>query len=257
MKFVYRNAITRLPSSKIQEGITTQNEMVDLTKAIDQHDAYVKQLKQLDLHVTQLDQNHEYPDSHFVEDTAFVYQNSAFLTQPGAYERRGEVALIRPALAKHFEIFEITDENAFIDGGDILLLGNHILIGLGGRTNLLGAQHFKQLINHIYPDLTVTLIPFSGVLHLKSGLTALNDTTLLGNPACLLDAPIDFAKIHWLPSAYGYAANTLTVNEHTFYFQEAHCLESIILAENLTPVPMALSEFRKMDGSFTCLSLLW
>lgn len=254
----YTNALTRHPSPKMANGITSKQEKVNFELAKAQHQRYITKLKDLNINVITLDADPDFPDSHFVEDAAIIHNGVAIMTHPGAKTRRGEVARMKPELEKLMPVFDFPqDENILLDGGDVIFIGNKILIGVYERTNLKGAQFLKSILSEVDPTLEFHIIPFSGVLHLKTGLTPLSETVLIGNPAITLHQKLDFAKIHWLPEEEGYAANTLTVNGTTFHFEESQSANRIIKDAGLAPLPMQLTEFRKMDGSFTCLSLLW
>lgn len=255
---LYQHAITRLPPQSMANGITSQFETPDISLALKQHQEYSNTLKQLKISVSTLDAEEKYPDSHFVEDAAIIHHNVAIMTRPGARERRGEVTALRPALEEVIEVRELGgDETAIVDGGDVLFMGEHAFIGISHRTNIAGAEQLKARLNEIDPMLEVHFIPFDGVLHFKSGFTALNDDTLLGNPEIKLHNPLPAGKIIWLPKSEGYAANTLVANGAALVFQECKVAQEEISKTGLKPIPLDMSEFRKMDGSFTCLSLLW
>lgn len=255
---IYKNALTRKPPRSMAKGITSQSAAVNFEKAEEQHQTYITHLERLGLHVLNLPAEEAFPDSHFVEDTTIVYDNVAILTRPGAEARRGEVACIKHHLQSLFTVEELGGgDEALVDGGDVLITGNKVLIGIYDRTNLAGGKRLKDILHTVNKNLEIHFIEFSGVLHLKSGLTALNENLLIGNPLLKLATPIDFLDVHWLPVKEAYAANTLTVNSNTFHFAEAKNVKEIITKAGNTPIPVELSEFKKMDGSFTCLSLLW
>lgn len=254
----YKKALVRKPPHSMKNGITSQSITPDYAKAILQHTHYINTLKKLNVDVHILEPAENYPDSHFVEDTAILFNNYAILTFPGARERRGEVALLAENIRHLFPIIEIEgNETTLVDGGDVLFIGQHVLIGIYQRTTQAGAEQLKSILLAIDPNLQIHFVPFSGLLHLKSGLTALNDKTLIGNPAITLHTQLPFVDIKWLPVEEGYAANTLTINGSTLHFYESQQAAGIIAAAGNEPVAMNLSEFKKMDGSFTCLSLLW
>lgn len=255
---LYKKALTRKPPKSMAQGITTQSAPVDFEQAQSQHQNYICQLEKIGLNVTTLPPEELHPDSHFVEDTTIVHNNVAILTRPGAQTRRGEVACIKPHLQHLFSVEDLGgDDETLVDGGDILFVDNRVLIGIYDRTNLKGAKRLKEILHVIDNTLEVIFVEFTGVLHLKSGLTALNENVLIGNPLIKLNRNLDFIDIKWLPIAEAYAANTLTINKHTLYFKEAKNAKDIIAASGNIPIPMELNEFRKMDGSFTCLSLIW
>lgn len=255
---MYSHAITRLPPQTMAGGITSQTDSVDVQRARVQHQSYIKTLETLGIDVTILDPEEDYPDSHFVEDTAIIHKKTAVLTRPGAMERRGEVERIRAALEQRMPVMELDqDASSFVDGGDVLFMGRHVFIGISHRTNLPGAVSLKARLQTIDPELAVHFVPFTGVLHLKSGITALGDDILLGNPELKLHEALPAGKIVWLPAEQGYAANALVVNKTGLYFSECPAAGEAIEKAGLKPIGLDLGEFRKMDGSFTCLSLLW
>lgn len=258
MPFLKNYAIARTPPASMAKGITTQGETPDLGLARKQHRNYLQTLRGLGISITVLEPEEDLPDSHFVEDTAIIHQQVAILTQPGANARRAEVARIRPALERVLAVQNLTvNEGAWVDGGDIIFMDNHVLIGISNRTNKEGAECLKTILIEIDPQLTIHFVPFTGVLHLKSGLSALGPDLLLGNPKLKLYQPLPVGRIVWLPREEGYAANTLVVNGAALYFEECQKAHDAIRDAGLNPIGIHLSEFRKMDGSFTCLSLLW
>jgi len=255
---MFSQAITRIPPVSMAQGITTQAEPVDVELARYQHQLYIETLQELGISVTKLDPEEAYPDSHFVEDAAIIHQNKAVMTRPGAEARRGEVACLLPALTQHMPVTDLGgDDNALVDGGDVLFMGRHVFIGISDRTTESGAARLKMRLQEIEPDLQVHNIAFDGVLHLKSGLTALGPDLLVGHPGMRLKQPLPAGKIVWLPEDEGYAANMLVVNHAALYFAECPAAGEVARAAGLRPIGMDMSEFRKMDGSFTCLSLLW
>ena len=258
MKITYRHAITRTPPTSIANGITSQNETPNAELAKQQHEKYLAALRSLDINVTVLNPEEAFPDSHFVEDTAIIHNNIAIFTRPGAKERRGEVDCIKPTIEKVLKTCAIdASEDATVDGGDILFMGNYVFIGLSYRTNLAGAEQLAKKLKEINPTLSIHNIEFDGVLHLKSGLVALNDHQLLGNPEINLKTPLPAGEIIWLPREESHAANIVVANGAALIFDKCPATYAAIEKAGLQPIPLDMSEFRKMDGSLTCLSLLW
>ena len=253
----YASGVARAPSPAIANGITSQKVVVNYDLACQQHLNYIATLKQLGIAIDVLPANADYPDSHFVEDTAIIYQRQAIMTQPGAQERRGEVSAIQPSLQKYLPTQVINAANAYIDGGDVLQFANKVLIGISYRTNLAGANALANYMQARNSQLEVYFIAFSGVLHLKSGIVALNDETLLISPKIIIDSPLPSVKKIFVPTAEAYAANSLIANQHALVFAECQQTQHLLAQQGLTPIPLDMSEFKKMDGSFTCLSLLW
>lgn len=254
----FQHALTRQPPLSMADGITTQASLPDVVLARKQYENYIETLKKLGLSVTVLAPEEAFPDSHFVEDAAIIYQQTAILTRPGATARRGEVAKIKPALQAVLQVRELDDiDGNIVDGGDVLRVGNQFLIGISHRTSIAGATNLARILHEIDPHVLTHFIHFDGVLHLKSGLTALSPDLLMGHPGMQLQTELPVKKVIWLPKEEAYAANSLVVNDSVLVFAECKQTQHIIKQAGLQPIPLDMSEFRKMDGSFTCLSLLW
>jgi dimethylargininase len=239
-------------------GLTTQTlGPPDLPRARDQHRAYVAALEREGVRVRTLPARADLPDSHFVEDAAVLHRGVAILTRPGAAARRPEVEAIRPALEREMEVRDLgTDPEARLDGGDVLIAGRHAVIGVSERTNRAGARALADRLREVDAGLRVHLVLFGGVLHLKSGITALRPEAYLGQPAIRLGSGLP-APVHWLPAAEGYAANVLPVNDSLFVLAGSPTAHALAARYAPRVVTLDLGEFRKMDGSLTCLSLLW
>lgn len=247
------HALTRRPAVSMGAGLTTAAlGAPHLERALEQHAAYVQALRACGVHVEELDPLEEFPDAHFVEDVAVITPALAVLTHPGAPARRGEVAHIVEAVRRHREITTIRPP-ATLDGGDVLCVGEEFLVGRSERTNDAGA---RQLGAALAPfGIRCTQVPVAVGLHLKSSVTVVGDDTLLLT-AALADHPV-FASYRRIvvDAEEEYAANTLLVNG-TLLFpagfpRTRHALE----AEGIAVLELDTSEFRKMDGALTCLSL--
>jgi dimethylargininase len=254
-----RHALVRSVSSSMDRGLTTQNlGRPDLSTARREHAEYVRVLRSLGVDVTVLESADDLPDSHFVEDTAVIHRGTAILTRPGAAERQAEVERIRPHLEKHLAVRELGGSpGARVDGGDVLVAGRQALIGIGARTNREGAERMADHLRSLDPQLTVHLVPFRGLLHFKSGITAVRPGCYVGDPRIQLEAGSKIGPVHWLPASEGYGANVLPLNGAVLVSSSSPAVRAIAETEVGKVVPLDMGEFRKMDGALTCLSLLW
>nr|XP_014342648.1 PREDICTED: N(G),N(G)-dimethylarginine dimethylaminohydrolase 1 isoform X2 [Latimeria chalumnae] len=162
------HAIVRaIPESLPKEALRMgTGEQVDLARAQREKELYVGVLKhKLGLQVIELPADESLPDCVFVEDVAVVCRETALITRPGAASRRKEVDAMRKALKNlDLNIVEMTDENATLDGGDVLFTGREFFVGLSSRTNQRGAE----ILADTFKDYAVSKVPVSGNLHLKS-----------------------------------------------------------------------------------------
>jgi dimethylargininase len=253
MKMRFTHAITRRPGETMAAGLTTSTlGSPDYKKALDQFDAYVAVLRSCGISVTVLDPLAGYPDAHFVEDTAVVTPELAIITNPGAASRKGEV----PSIAAALEPFRKTvwiDPPGTIDGGDVLTVGSHFFIGLSERTNPAGARQLGEAVAGL--GYTWTSVPVAAGLHFKSSVNVIGKQTLLATEAFANHPALaDFDRIVVLPQE-AYAGNTLRVNDHLIMpagFPDTHKKLQVM---GIPIVELNMSEFRKMDGGLTCLSL--
>jgi len=254
MSETFKYAITRKPAETFDRGITTANlGRPSYERVIKQHRAYVAALKSIGLEVIELDPQSGFPDGHFVEDTAVVTPAVAVITRPGAESRQGEEVSIAEVLSAYREIEHIKAPGT-LDGGDVLMIGNHFFIGISERTNPEGAQ---QLGNILQKNLnTWTTIPVgAGGLHLKSSVNAVADNTLL--------VTSDFSE-HPAFKGYqriivdpkeAYAANTLRVNDHLLIPRGFPRTAEKLGRLGIKIFELDVSEMQKMDGGLTCLSI--
>jgi dimethylargininase len=253
----FTNAITRLPAQTFSQGLTSSSEgEPSFAKALEQHGRYCDVLRACGLAVDVLEPSAQYPDSTFVEDTAILAANLTVITRPGAASRLGEIELIKKAILAHRTgIIQIIAPGS-VDGGDVCQAGEHFFIGLSARTNAEGARQLSAVLRaQGYGSSTVDIRGQTRLLHLKSGIAYLGNNRLVIAPE--LNAVPEFQKFQLIevPSAELYAANCVLINDRVLipagYPQTAAAVESLGLASLILDV----SEFRKMDGGLSCLSL--
>ena len=248
-----RHALTRRPGTTLASGLTTSTlGAPDFARAIDQFEAYVDALRGCSVEVVVLDPLDDYPDAHFVEDVAVVTPQLAVLTRPGAGARRGEVAFIESALRPHRTTVSLASPG-ILDGGDVLMVGQHLYIGRSERTDEAGAAQLGRALAPF--GYAWTLVPVAAGLHLKSSITAVGDRTLLTTQA-FADHPAlaGFDRIV-VPEGEEYASNTLLVNDRLLMPSGFPRTRQKLQALEIPLVELDTSEFRKMDGALTCLSL--
>jgi len=251
---MFSKAITRKPCESLTQGITTANlGTPDYVLACEQYRAYVAALRKIGLQVDELPAENDYPDSVFVEDTALLSGDMAVLTRPGALSRRGETESMAVALAGHFDTIHRIEAPATLDAGDVMMVGDHFYIGLSERTNQAGADQLAQgLAAH---GKTASSVEMRDMLHLKTGVSYLESGLLL---ACgeFIGHPMfsEFKVIEVAPHE-AYAANSVWINGSVLVPAGNPQTEAAIQAEGLPTIALEMSEFRKLDGGLSCLSL--
>jgi dimethylargininase len=254
---VFRRAIVRPPSANFAHGLTTADLGVpDHRLALAQHAAYAEALERCGLDVIRLPEDPRHPDATFVEDTAVLTTRAAILTRPGAPSRAGEVEGIRAALAPWYpEPLEIMAPGT-LDGGDVCETERGFLVGISDRTNEEGAaQLARHLAVHGAPSTFLDVRGVEGILHLKSGIASLGDgrvaaiEALAGHPALR-----GFEVVAVAPEE-SYAANCVRVNGRVLVASGFPRFERALRALGVEMLALDVSEFAKMDGGLSCLSL--
>lgn len=248
-----KTAVMRKPANKAGSGLTTANlGKPDLGVLAEQHMRYCQTLKSLGINVVMLDEQPAYPDSYFVEDTAVVLPKIAVLTRPGAWQRRGEVALIEPVLAEYRTLERIVEPGT-LDGGDVLLTNHRCIVGVSSRTNREGACQLAEIVSG--EGFHVDLVNLDEGLHLKSSLNALDDeSVLVAQRLSSLECLSDFRKL-CVPRQEEYAANALAIGRQILVSEEFAGTKRLLIEHNYDVIALPTSEIRKMDGGLTCLSL--
>ena len=253
----FRNAIVRPPGASFLQGLTTVDlGAPDLALARSQHAAYCEALAACGLSLTWLPADERYPDSTFVEDTAVLTPRGAVLTRPGAASRAGEAAAIAPALASFFPRLRQIESPGTLDGGDVCEAGSSVFIGISERTNEEGARQLADFLRGDgYEVATVDIRGVPGILHLKSGVAALDEARLVVIPA-LQDHPA-FRRHERLvvDPDESYAANAVRVNDRLLVAAGYPRFDAALRRLGYDPLPLEMSEFRKLDGGLSCLSL--
>ena len=254
---MFKNAIVRIPGSNFAEGLTSVSlGTPHYDSVMRQHSCYCKALEECGLAITTLDIDLRYPDSTFVEDTAVVTPRGAILTRPGAASREGEVAAIRETISSFFPTALEIEAPGTLDGGDICEAESHFFLGLSHRTNEEGV---RQLAVHLagqgYSSSVIDVRGTTSILHLKSGISYIGENTMVVTEEM---AGIELFRNYELIRVSGeesYAANCVRVNERVFVAAGFPHLTADLADRGFNPLVLEMSEFQKMDGGLSCLSL--
>jgi dimethylargininase len=250
----FSRAIVREPDPSLIHGITTANLGVpDYGLALKQHKAYVHALTECGLTVVTLPLHDNHPDSTFVEDTSLLTPECAIIMRPGAPARRDETTGMENVIREFFKQIERVEAPGTADAGDILMVGSHYYIGLSQRTNSHGAAQIISILKS--HRMTGSTVPLERVLHLKSGVAFLDNNTMV--VAGEFRTRPEFNTLNLIPVDDGesYAANCLWVNGTVLVAAGFPRIERAIRAAELKTMVLDVSEFRKLDGGLSCLSL--
>ncbi len=253
-KYMFKRAIVRTPGKSMINGFTTAKlGLPNYEKALAQHAEYIKVLEECGLEVLVLKKDEQYPDSTFVEDVALLTRDCAIITNPGAPLRRGETTEIRKALRDYYINIEEVREPGTVEAGDIMMVGSHFYIGLSERTNASGAQQVIEYLEKY--GMSGSVIRLEKVLHLKTGLAYLEQNNLVACGEFLSKEEFQKFNILTIDEDESYAANCIWVNDRVLIPKGYPKTRKTIESAGYLIKEVDVSEFQKLDGGLSCLSL--
>lgn len=249
-------AITRRISRSIINCELTHLERVpiDLQLARRQHRQDEDALRSFNIDITSLPEEPDMPDSVFVEDAAVVLDECAVLTRPGAPSRRPEIESIARLLSP-FRVVHRVQAPGTLDGGDVLVVGKHLWVGLGSRTNQAAVDQLREFLHPL--DYVVHTVHVTGCLHLKSAVTQAAPRTLLINPAWVDSGAFPGFSCIWIDPTEPHAGNILLVGSETIYQPAFPRTLARLKDAGIHPLLVDASELGKAEGALTCCSLVF
>jgi dimethylargininase len=250
-----RVAITRDISPAIVDCELTHLARVPIDVEIvrAQHLAYERALAEAGYVIERLSAGADMPDSVFVEDIAVVFDELAIITRPGAVSRRAETPAVAEALAR-FRPLHAIEPPGVLDGGDVLVVGRRVFVGVSTRTNRTAIAQMRDVLTPL--GYSVCEVDVRGCLHLKSAVTAVGDSLLLVNPEW---APMAaFAGFEYVTVDRGEptAANALQLHDRIIFPTSFPRTAERLAARGLRIARVDASELAKAEGAVTCCSVI-
>ena len=254
---MFTKAIVRRPCARFADGLTSVDlGAPDITRALEQHQAYCRVLESCGLEVIPLPPDENHPDSTFVEDTAILTARGAIITRPGTESRRSEIDGVEPVLRRYYKELHSIREPGTVDGGDVCEAGEHFFIGISRRTNEEGANQLARWLDSLgYSSRLIDIRGLSNILHLKSGLAYLGGKHLVVIETLLGDEAFCDYELTVLNSVEEYAANCLFLNGKVLVATGFDTTKKHLEHLGYQTIALDMSEFQKMDGGLSCLSL--
>lgn len=248
-------ALTRPTGSELADCELTHIDRhpIDVARAVEQHAAYLEVLRSIGVDVVELARLRDHPDAVFVEDTALVLDELAVALRPGAASRRGEVGSVAYALARYRKVVEM-ESPATLDGGDLIVLGRRILVGVTSRTNAAGIHALAEIVEPL--GYSIEAVPVRGVLHLKSAATVVDDETLVFNRGQVDLSFLDARLIEAHPDE-PQGANVVRVGDTLLV--DASAPGTAERLSGLVPQirAVAVDEFAKAEGAISCKGIIF
>ena len=253
MSYSFKNAIIRQPNKSIQNGLSSQNLHPQYEIITEEHSNYINAIKEAGLQIQLLESLEEYPDSIFVEDPALTYKSNVIILNPFDPSRNGEKNIIENEIKDLFDNILFV-EDGFVEGGDILNINNHFIIGLSNRTNQLGAENLSTILQDLDATVEICKTP-DDILHFKSECSVIDDDTILvSNKMAQLNYLRSNYQLIELPLGEEGAANSLRINDKLLLPDGFEKAEEI-LSKKYTIIKVKVDEIAKVDAGLSCMSL--
>ncbi|KAB2338056.1 N(G),N(G)-dimethylarginine dimethylaminohydrolase [Cytobacillus depressus] len=251
---MFKHTIVKTPGESYINGLTTSDlGTPNYEKALEQHEAYKSALKKCGVEVHEMPKNNDFPDSTFVEDTAVLTPEFAVISNPGAATRNLEIIEMEPAIKEFYEKYYYIKSPGFLDGGDVLQAEDHFYIGLSERTNLEGAKQLKEILES--ENYKATIVQLEKFFHLKTGISYLGNQTMVVAGEFINHPDFESYKKIVVPAEEEYAANCIKVNDYVIIPAGYPQTKALINDAGYQTIELDMSEFRKLDGGLSCLSL--
>lgn len=235
-------------------GITTADlGTPNYEQALIQHADYVDALEECGLDITHLNADENYPDSTFVEDVALLTKQCAIITNPKVTSRAGEIELIKQTVKNFYAELSFIRSPGYLEAGDVMMVDKHFFIGLSNRTNKNGAHQLIKILEKY--GLTGSVVALTKVLHLKTGLGYLQNNNLLACGEFLIKPDFRPYNILKVDSDEAYAANSVWINNQVLTPKGFPKTKKMIEKSGYKTREVDVSEFQKIDGGLSCLSL--
>ena len=255
MSYHFKNAIIRKPNKSIQNGLSSQNLHPDYEIIAEEHRNYIKAINESGLKIYLLESLEEYPDSIFVEDPALTYKSTIIILNPFDSSRNGEKNIIKNEIEHLFDNILFV-EDGFVEGGDILNINNHFIIGLSHRTNKLGADNLSIILQRLGATVEICKTPYD-ILHFKSECSVIDDDIILVSNKM---AQLDYLKSNYhlieLPTGEEGAANALRINDKLL-LPDGFVKAEEMLSKKYNIIKVKVDEIAKVDAGLSCMSLRW
>ena len=199
---------------------------------------------------------------HYTRDIAFGIDDAVFVGRMGTRYREPEqqaLASLAPRLSTVVRL-----ERGRIEGGDVMLYGDKVLVGLSEATDAAGVSELRRLLAVRNSPRELILIPFAhrGVIHLDTKFNIVADHCALFTRASFGPDTLRWMEQHFDlieatdAETRGLEINTVALgNGHVIVSAQSERLATRLAQRGLTPILVDYSEVTRWPGSFRCTTL--
>lgn len=255
IQYHFSRAVVRTPGVSTVSGLrSVERGSPDIKLFLAEHRAYIRALERTGVEVTVLPPLESFPDSVFVEDTALVLPEGSIILRPGAPSRTGEGEAIEAALSSLGHETHRIETKGSIDGGDVLVTGSHVLIGLSERTDLAGYEAASDILEAWGYIVQAVHTP-DNVLHFKSDCSLLDGGTILATSRLAEENCFAQFRVLTVPDGEEAAANSIRLNDTVLVAAGYPSTAALLSRTGYKVEVLRISQAALLDGGLSCMSL--
>lgn len=234
------------------------DEGIHIERALQQHEEFVKTLKNHDVDVILLPYHKKYPEQVFTRDIGFTLGQTIFVANMATDVRAGEENVLKQWLEdEEISYYNLVEE--LIEGGDVVIDRDTVYVGLSNRTNQKAADQLQRLLT----DFQIVTIPFKEkYLHLDCVFNVVSPDVALIYPKALSQKEIDlFASRYDLievseEEQFQLGTNVLSIgNKRLFSLPVNENVNNQLRKRGFEVIEVDITEIIKSGGSFRCCTL--
>ena len=246
--------IRTIPDSFDRALTSDPSVRVDVGLARAQHDSYVAHLEASGCQIVTIAPDPLHPDCVFIEDTAVVIGDTAVVTRPGAPSRRGEVGPVATTLSRWFRLLPIEPPGT-LDGGDVIVTSDRVLIGRSSRTNADGAAQLREFVSEA--GLEPIEVRVDEGLHLKSAVLPLDPETVVVARGAVEESALSGYRLLYQDDSERFRFSALPLpSGGVLVTSSAPRTITDLISQGYQAVPIDISQIQAVDGGLTCMSIL-
>ncbi|SEM14183.1 N-Dimethylarginine dimethylaminohydrolase [Mesobacillus persicus] len=235
-----------------------KDEGIHIATALEQHENFVRTLRENNVEVILLPYHKKYPEQVFTRDIGFTLGETVFVADMASDVRQGEENVLRQWLEDEgFSYYNIVGDN--IEGGDVIIDGKTIYVGLSDRTNQKAVDHISKVL----AGFDVRAIPFTETyLHLDCVFNVVSPEVALIFPEALTEEDIKFFGSRYelievsKEEQFTLGTNVLSIgNKRILSLPVNKGVNKQLRDRGFEVIEVDITEIIKSGGSFRCCTL--
>jgi N-dimethylarginine dimethylaminohydrolase len=226
---------------------------------IEEQKAFIKILKQHGIEVLIADNLESSSCQHYTRDIGFAIDDLFVVAKMGTPIRHKEKTAITKFTNQFSKVANITKGS--IEGGDVMLHKNIVLVGLGEATNMAGINNLQEILKQYTINREIVPIHFShrGIIHLDTKFNIVGEKIAVLNPRSFKKESLKWFENNFeLIESTDNETSEISINTFSIapkkliMKQGSERIGNILETKGIEPIYVKYSEVTKLPGSLRC-----